>query len=383
VDSSAPIRVAIVGSGPSGLYAAAHLLESGDLSVEIDLFEKLPTPWGLSAREFVAFYNGHPAFSSLPFDLSVPRAIVVGNGNVALDVARILTMDVKALAKTDIADHALDTLRRSEIREVVILGRRGPLQAAYNNPELEELEHLENVDVAVAGMDPGDIDDAALVDADTIVRRKMATLRRLIARQQTPGNKHITFRFLRSPRQLQGDGKMERVVTDCNAFETDGSGRPILRATGETESIDAGPVLGAVGYRGTACPGLPFDDRRGVILNHRGRVTDGTADHVGVYTTGWIKRGCNGIIGSNKKCANETIRHLLEDLDAKRLPAATLDRAQVKQVLLKRAPRAIFLAQWIGIDHAERSAGRSTGRPRVKITSREGLLRAAAAVATE
>jgi ferredoxin--NADP+ reductase len=447
------MRVAIVGSGPSGLYAAAHLLENRDLLVEIDLFEKLPTPWGLvrggvapdhpekkliidrlfdfwlkdprvrffgnveigsdirheeltawysaviyakgaegdakmgipgeqlagswSAREFVAFYNGHPDCSVLPFDLGVSRAVIVGNGNVALDVARMLTMDVKELARTDISDHALAMLRRSNIREVVILGRRGPLQAAYNNPELEKCWHLGNVNFAVEGVDHGQFYVAAGANADPIVRRKMDTLHRLVSRRQKSGNRRITFRFLRSPLEIQGNGKVERIVTACNNLQVDSARRQVLQNTGRVEPIEAGLVLWAIGYRGTAFPGLPFDNELGVIRNQRGRVSDGTKILPGVYTSGWIKRGCNGIIGSNKKCANETIHHLWEDFKRERLPAAKLDRSEIMGKVLKRAPRAISLTEWIAIDHAERAEGRATGSPLVKITSRSGLLDAA------
>jgi ferredoxin/flavodoxin---NADP+ reductase len=236
------------------------------------------------------------------------------------------------------------------------------------------LEHLHKVNFAVAGVELNEI-DASTANADPILQRKMATLRKLVSRPHEPGNKRIGF--LRSPVEAQGAVRVERMVTACNSLEIDSSGKQVLRSTGETDAIETGLVFRAVGYRGTAFPGLPFDDRLGVIRNNRGRVTNDTDNLPGVYTTGWIKRGCNGIIGSNRKCANETVRHLLEDLSAGRLSTATLGRSQVKHMLLRRVPRAVSLAQWIGIDHAERSAGRATGRPRVKITSRDGLLSAA------
>jgi ferredoxin--NADP+ reductase len=448
------LRVAVVGSGPAGLYAIEYLLEKQGIDVEVDLFERLPTPWGLvragvapdhpdkkrvtdrqfdvllkdsrvrffgnvevgrdiqpaelavwydavvyaigastdvrmgipgeklpgcwAAREFVGFYNGHPDYSHLRFDLSCQRAIVIGNGNVALDVARILTMPVTELERTDIADHALQALHGSAIREVVILGRRGHLQGAFHNPELEELEHLEGVDVLVDGDDLNGDRDVVIEDADWETRRKVQTLRRLAARAPTPGHKHIVFRFLSSPVELLGRGKVEQVLVARNHLERDEQGQLHARPTEEESIIDAGLVLRAIGYRGTPFAGLPFDERRGVIANRAGRVVEHGVVMPGVYVTGWIKRGCKGIIGSNRKCARDTVAALFEDLDAGRLTFRAPHQQDALAFVRLRTPDAVTLGGWLEIDRQERNAGRAQHRPRVKLTENAELLAAAA-----
>jgi ferredoxin/flavodoxin---NADP+ reductase len=338
--------------------------------------EELPGCW--SAREFVGFYNGHPDYRDLCFDLNCERAVVVGNGNVALDVARILTMPVAELEATDIADHALAILRRSAIREVVILGRRGHMQGAFHNPELEELEHVDGVDLLVDGDDlPGE-DEVVLDGADWETRRKVATLRRLTMRRPNAGNRRIVLRFLTSPVELLGDGKIERMLVASNHLDRDAEGRLHARPSGEETILEAGLVLRAIGYRGTPFPGLPFDDRLGVIRNRQGRVAD--HDHVlnGVYVTGWIKRGCRGIIGTNKKCARETVDCLLEDFAAGRLTKRGLSSDAVMAAVRRRKPDFVSRAGWLAIDHAERVAGRAQHRPRVKMTETATMLACAA-----
>lgn len=448
------VRVAIVGAGPAGLYALEHLLEVRGQHVEVDLFERLPTPWGLvragvapdhpekklvidrqfdfflrhprvrfignvnigrditpaelnhwydaviyasgangdtrmgipgealrgcwSAREFVAFYNGHPDYRDLQFDLSGTRAVVVGNGNVALDVARILTMPVAQLERTDIADHALAALRRSSIREVVILGRRGALQAAFHNPELEELEHLEGVDVTVEGENLSDLTDEAIAGIDWDTARKVQTLRRLVARTPHEGHRRIVLRFLTSPVALLGEEKVEHVVLAHNHLERDEAGLQRARPGREEAPLSAGMVLRAIGYRGTPFPGLPFDESRGVIRHIDGRVVDEQGVLPGVYVTGWIKRGCRGIIGSNKRCARETVDSLLEDLRAGRLPPHGLDPDAVMAAIGHRKPELVSRAGWQAIDHVEREAGRVQQRPRVKLTDTAAMLTHAA-----
>jgi ferredoxin--NADP+ reductase len=453
VTMSRPIRVAVVGSGPAGLYSVEHLLEKRGLDVEIDLYERLPTPWGLvrsgvapdhpekklvidrqftyflknprvrfignveigrdiryaelaewydavvysvgaasdtrmgipgeelsgcwAAREFVGFYNGHPDYSHLKFDLSCERAIVVGNGNVALDVARILTMPVSELESTDIADHALEVLRKSRIREVVILGRRGHMQGAFNNPELEELEHLNGVDVVIDGEDVPGEHEVVMDDADWETLRKVRTLRRLVTRTPTAGNKRIVFRFLTSPVELLGSSRVEQVLVIRNHLERDDDGKLNARPTEEESILDAGLVLRAIGYRGTPFPGLPFDERRGVIQNCHGRVSLNEEIITGTYVTGWIKRGCRGIIGSNKKCSGETISCLFEDLDNGRLQQPRMGRDGVMAIVRQRKPDVVLRDGWLSIDHKEREAGRRHKRPRIKLTAMESLLRCA------
>jgi ferredoxin/flavodoxin---NADP+ reductase len=455
MSTALPLRVAVVGAGPAGMYAVEHLLETHGLAPDIDIFERLPNPWGLvragvapdhpekklvvdrqfdfylrdprvrfignveigkdishseladwydaviyavgaasdtrmgvpgeelpgcwGAREFVGFYNGHPDYSHLQFDLSCKRALVVGNGNVALDVARILTMAVTQLERTDIADQALDILSRSAIREVVVLGRRGFLQGAFHNPELEELEHLEGVDVVVEGEDLPRENDVILEGADWETRRKVTTLKRLAARRAGRSNKRIVLRFLSSPVELRGRGRVEQVLVARNHLEHDERGNLVARATDEQWMLDAGLVLRAIGYRGLPFPGLPFDDRRGVIRNIDGRVADAQGITPGAYVTGWIKRGCRGIIGSNKKCARDTVDNLLKDARAGRLPHARLNRDAVMAAIKQRKQGAVVLSSWLAIDHAEREAGRDLGRPRVKMTDVASMLKCASA----
>ena len=447
-------RVAIVGAGPAGLYAAAHLLENCDTEVNVDLFERLPTPWGLvragvapdhpekkliidrqfdfylksprvrffgnveigldithaeltglydaviysvgadsdvrmgipgetlpgswAAREFVAFYNGHPDYGDLPFNFATGRAVVVGNGNVALDVARILTTDVTALARTDISDRALALLRGSAIQEVVILARRGPRHAAYNNPELEEFAHVKDVDISVEGIDTAELGREAAACETAQSRRKVETLRQLAGRPRRRGVRRIVFKFFRSPMSLTGVRRVEGVTMACNELAFDSAGKTGVRRTGRMEMLQTGLVLRAVGYRGAAFPGLPFDEQKGVIRNVGGRVADAGGIVPGVYTTGWIKRGCNGIIGSNKKCAQETTDHLLQDLQSSMPPPRrALQEGDIERLLSERKPDAVLLHNWSAIDRVERDAGRTAGRPRVKLTSRVDLLEAA------
>lgn len=448
------LRVAIVGAGPAAMYAAGHLLETRGLVADIDIFERLPNPWGLvragvapdhpekksvvdrlfelhlhdprvrffgnveigadighgelaawydaiiyavgassdtrmdipgetlpgcwAAREFVGFYNGHPDYVHLDFDLSCERAVIAGNGNVALDVARMLTMPAKTLERTDIAERALDALRRSAIREVVVLGRRGHLQGAFHNPELEELEHLDGVDVRVDGVSLADEDDG-IPEPDWDVRRKVATLKRLATRPSRPSNKRIVLRFLTSPVELRGSGKVEQAVVVRNRLVRDARGTLTAQATDERSVLSAGLVLRAIGYRGIPLPGLPFDDRRGVIRNIAGRVVDAQGWVPGTYVTGWSKRGCRGIIGSNKKCARETVDCLIEDARNGRLPRASVDKEAILALLAKRKPEVVLRRDWIAIDHAERDAGRRADRPRVKMTDVTSMLACAAA----
>jgi ferredoxin--NADP+ reductase len=447
-----PLRVAVVGSGPSGFYAAGFLLACEDRAIEVDMLERLPTPWGLvrsgvapdhpkiksvtrvyekiaahprfrwygnvevgravtrddlvarydavvyavgaevgrplgvpgadlpgvaPATDFVGWYNGHPDHSDHEFDLSVERAVVVGNGNVALDVARMLSLSHDELRTTDIADHALHALRDSRIRHVTLLGRRGPVQAAFTTPELRELGELARAAVHV---DPADLalDDgsrAALDDgASPTTRRNIDLLRQFAARERDPGRRAtIALRFLRSPVAIEGDGRAEAVVAVVNELVAREGGTLAARPTGRTERLPAGLVLGSIGHRGRPLAGLPFDSARGVVPNDEGRVTGGTRE----YVTGWIKRGPSGIIGTNKKCAQATVQRLLGDLgEASRgRPSAEATAAWLHE----RRPRLVTAAQWASIDAHERGLGARTGRPRVKLTGFAELLAVAGA----
>jgi ferredoxin--NADP+ reductase len=349
---------------------------SGDTRMGIP-GEALPGCW--AAREFVGFYNGHPDYRHLAFDLSCERALVVGNGNVALDVARILTMPVAELEHTDIVDHALAALRHSAIREVVVLGRRGHEQAAFHNPELEELAHLKGVDVVIEGDTLPREDETISGHLHWETRRKVATLQQMAARHTHPSNRRIVLRFLASSIELRGRGKVEQVLVARNRLEQNNRGILMAKLTDEQSVLNAGLVLRAIGYRGTPFPGLPFDDSRGVIRNIDGRVTDTHGWVQGTYVTGWIKRGCRGIIGSNKKCAAATVEKLVEDARSNRLSRASLDRDAVMTLIRQKKPEVVLRRDWLAIDHAEMDAGRDTGRPRVKKTDVAGMLACAAA----
>lgn len=333
-----------------------------------------------SATEFVAWYNGQPGYADRTFDLSSERAVVIGNGNVAIDVARILLTDPALLERTDIADHALEALRTSRIREVVVVGRRGPAQAAYTNPELLALLDLAGVDIVVdageAETDPLTAED--LVAAEPAVRLKAALARELSARPTTGAAKRLVLRYLTSPVGFSGSGAVSEVHLAANTLERADDGTLRARTGAESETLTAGLVLQSIGYRGTAVPGVPFDEARAVIPNEAGRVL-GEPDGEPVprlYVTGWIKRGPTGVIGTNKRCARETVTCLLEDAAAGRLPVAT-DRAALDEMLSRSAPTRLGYPQWSRIDTAERLAGRRAGRPRVKLTTLDALRTAA------
>lgn len=335
-----------------------------------------------SATEFVAWYNGRPESADRAFDLSCERAVVVGNGNVAVDVARILLTDPEVLARTDIADHALEALRTSRIREVVILGRRGPAQAAYTNPELLALRELDGVDIVVdaaeAEPDPLSAEYLAAPDAEPAARLKARLARELSNRAPTGAAKRLVLRFLTSPVRFDGAGAVSAVHVARNTLVRAEDGALRAMAGGELDPIDAGLVLQSIGYRGHPVPGVPFDVARGVIPNAAGRVLsepDGTPVPR-MYATGWIKRGPTGVIGTNKRCSRETVACLLEDAAAGLLPTAP-DRAALDDLLRERQPAALGYPGWSRIDVAERLAGRRADRPRVKFTTVDALLGAA------
>ena len=450
---SATLRVAVVGSGPAAFYTAAALLASEEPRVEVDMIERLPTPWGLvrlgvapdhpqlktvsrafekiaarpgfrflgnvevgrdvthdelaslfdavvyavgsqadrrlgvpgedlpgswAATELVAWYNGHPDFQHLEFDLSHERAVVIGNGNVALDVARMLALTAEELAPTDTTDAAIDAIVSAGIREIVVLGRRGPVQAAWTSTELGELGELAGADVVV---DPAELelDPVSVAELDTasnVVQRNVEILREFASREQEGKPRVVRLRFRASPVAILGVEHVEGVEIVHNRLEPDGRGSVRAVATDERETIPCGIVFRSVGYRGVGVPGVPFDEQAGTIPNTEGRVLDeGGAPVRGLYCAGWIKRGPTGVIGTNKKDATETVERLLEDARAGQLPPRS-DRA-IDDLLGERGVSAVVYAGWEAIDARERSRGEGEGRPRIKLTSWDELLAAA------
>jgi ferredoxin/flavodoxin---NADP+ reductase len=332
--------------------------------------EDLPGSW--SATEFVAWYNAHPDYQELPFDLNVERAVVIGNGNVALDVARMLALTPEELAPTDTTDPAMEAIGASPIREILIVGRRGPAQASWTTQELKEMGELAGADVSV--------DDAELegaIEDDTHVHRNMDVLRDFAAREPAGKPRVIRFLFFHSPVAIQGEGKVESVELVRNRLE-DQDGRLVAVPTDEHETIDCGLVFRSVGYRGVGLPDVPFDERRGTIHNEGGRIVGEPRS----YCAGWIKRGPTGIIGTNKKDATETVNLLLEDLEQGRITHNEHATPEAVEALLaERGVNAVLYAGWSSIDELERTAGEKLGRPRVKLRTWAELLEAAERVA--
>ena len=337
-----------------------------------------------AATEFVAWYNGHPDYADLEFDLSAERVAVIGNGNVAIDVARMLVLSDEELRVTDVADHALEAFRASAVREVLIVGRRGPAQAAFTNPEVLELGELDGADVHI---DPAD----AALDAlsakwledfgDKTHRVNVATIKGYAQRPVTDAPRRIVLRFLASPVAIHGDERVEAIELERNVIAED-DGRLVARGTGATETIPVGLVFRSIGYRGVPLAGLPFDGSRGVIPNVGGRVIGDDGEHVaGLYVAGWIKRGPSGVIGTNKQDGVQTAKALLEDHEAGILSPPERDDEALLELLGERCPDVVSFAGWQAIDEVERGAGEPQGRPRVKLVRREALNDAAQGVA--
>lgn len=451
MSESASLRVAIIGAGPSGLFAADALLKARD-DVRVDVFDRLPTPYGLvrygvapdhakikavtrafektcrdprvrffgnvdvgrelslddlrrhvhaivlavgassdrslgipgeelagslSATEFVAWYNGHPEYTDLEPFLDARHAVVVGMGNVAVDVARILAKSVDELRTTDIADHALDALANSEVREITMLGRRGPAQAKWTTKELRELGELENADIDVVAsqleLDPA---SAASIEGDRPALKNMELLHTFAT--QTPSGKPRTLRvrFFASPVELTGeDGRVTGMVVGTNRLEERDGGYLAAVDTGERETIPAEVVFRSVGYRGVPFEGAPFNERRGVIPNEDGRVVDASGEAIpGTYVSGWIKRGPSGVIGTNKADAMKTVEALLAD------PLPEPDHPEdeaIPALLRNNGVRFVDFDGWLRLDARETDLGSSAGRPRVKVVSVDEMLEVA------
>ncbi len=444
-----PVRAAIVGSGPSAFYAAEALIRS-EPAVLVDMFERLPSPFGLvrsgvapdhpklkepilvyqriaespqfqflgnitvgrdisvkelnnyyhaivfacgaetdrklgiageslpgshTATEFVGWYNGHPDYRDCAFDLSHDAAVVIGQGNVAVDVCRILSKTVDELRHTDITKHALEVLAQSKIRDIHMIGRRGPAQAKFTHSELRELGELADCDPIV---DPGDLELNPASREELADRSNRANLKSyevlqgFASRPPPTRRRRCHIHFLKSPIELKGEGRLERVVLMKNRLEGEPL-RQVARETGEVEELACGVLFRSIGYRGVPMAGVPFDDSRGIVPNRDGRSVDGANVVPALYVTGWIKRGPTGVIGTNRADSVATVKSLLADLpnlDAGRKPGAD----ELKALLKSRGVRVVSYADWQKIDAAEVRRGETAGKPREKFARVEEML---------
>jgi ferredoxin--NADP+ reductase len=446
-----PLRVAIVGSGPSGFYAAEALLDTG-LAVEVDIVERWPVPYGLvrfgvapdhpklksvasvfdgigrdprvrffgnvcigrdlpaealgsmyhavivatgadgerkldiegehlpgvhAARDFVGWYNGEPACADMSFDLSHEVAVVVGQGNVALDVCRILASPVDALCRTDIAQHALDVLAASRVREIHLVGRRGPAQAKFTSKELREVGALPGWAAAVepASLELNEASQAELADPACANAAKNVSILRSFAASKSESGRTIHFHFLLAPTRLEGTNRLQTVTFERQSL----TGEPMRQVpvpTGERFSLSAGLLFRSVGYRGCALGGLPFDPARGTVPNQQGRVLDASGEPMtGWYVTGWIKRGPTGIIGTNRLDSVETVARLVDDLPS--LDRNRAGRQALTQALSRAGTSYIGFDQWLAIERAEQDRGRPLRKPAEKFVRVPDMLAAA------
>lgn len=450
-----PLRVAIIGSGPSGFYAAEHLLSHDDLNVQVEMFDRLPTPFGLvragvapdhpkiksvtrvfdkvatnpefrfrgnvefgrniehedlleyfnaviycvgarsdrrlgiareylpgshGASDFVGWYNASPDQRNLTFDFSGERVVVVGNGNVAMDVARVLMLPPEELAATDIGGHALRALSANKVREVTILGRRGPAQAAFTYRELRELAERDDIDVIVnpadMQLDPHSLHDTSH-SADRGRDQVLDLLRELSERGDRGHDRRIVLRFLVSPVEIVGSNRVEGIDVVHNDLYRGNNGKLRARATDRHEIVPADIVFRAIGYQGVALPGVPFDPITATIPNDRGRVIDSLTGQPreGEYVAGWIKRGPNGIIGTNKPDSQETVEMLVEDLRAGRMRKQVLSPEVFDRFLSQRQGEVVSFDDWKFLDSREVAMGEELGRPRLKFARVENMLR--------
>ncbi|MEZ4729856.1 MAG: FAD-dependent oxidoreductase [Caldilineaceae bacterium] len=449
-----PLRVAIIGAGPSGFYAAGALLQQKEVQVLVDMFDRLPTPHGLvrygvapdhqkiksvskvydrtaadprfrffghvdfgkdithadlrrhydqiiyavgaqsdrklnipgedlagsfSATEFVAWYNGHPDFADLEFDLSCDTAVVVGVGNVAMDVARILAKSVEELRDTDIAEYALEQLATSQLKDIYVLSRRGPAQVKFTPPEIKEFGELAMADVVVEEAEL-DLDPLSAAEAaeTSETQRNLEHLHDFATRELTGKPRRVHFRFLVSPVELLEEaGKVSAVRIEKNELHADASGYLNAQGIGEFETIPAGLVLRSVGYKGIPLEDVPYDRRRGTIPNDQGRVKDPDSGTimVGEYVVGWAKRGPSGVIGTNKPDATETVQMMLADLPTIP-PAPQPDPMAIDGLLEERQLQFVTIEGWRILDQLEVANGKAQGKPRVKFTRIQDMLEA-------
>ena len=451
--ADAPLKMAVVGAGPSGFYASEALIKSG-LVVRIDLIERLPAPFGLvrsgvapdhpklkqaievykkiaqqpelnyvgnvtvgldvtsdelkdiyhaviytsgaesdrrlgiegedlpgshTATEFVGWYNAHPDYQDRTFDLSGEIALVIGQGNVAIDVARILAKSVDELRHTDIAEHALDALAESRIKEIHVVGRRGPAQAKFTTKELREFEGIE---YCCAFIDSGELElnaASAMEIADkrgTVNRKNMELFKRFSQNRKGSTPRTCCFSFLKSPTRIEGNGRLRRVIFENNVLE----GEPFSqfsRGNGTTLEFDCDILFRSIGYRGVEIEGVSFNEKWGTIRHEKGRVINEQGGKVlsGMYTAGWIKRGPSGIIGTNRACAVETVQTLIKDLP--RLGTERKGTSALYKTLDARGVKYINYSHWEKIDIAEIARGKPKGKPREKFALVEEMFDAA------
>jgi ferredoxin--NADP+ reductase len=453
------LRIAIIGSGPSGFYAAEYL-QKQPLNIEIDMLERLPTPFGLvrggvapdhqkiknvtkvydriaqhpkfrffgnltfgkdifradlqkhyhaviytvgsssdrrlgiagedlegsfPATEFVGWYNAHPDYRHLDFDLSVEAVAVIGVGNVAMDVTRILARSQAELNETDIAAYAQEALAKSNIKRIYVMGRRGPAQAAFTNPEIKELGEMADADIFVFQRDVV-LDEASKTylasDAAEKKDAKNVEILQEFANRKAIGKpKQIVMRFLTSPVEIIGTDKVEAIKVVRNELYTDERGNVRPRETDETEIIPVGLVFRSVGYMGLPLPDVPFHEKGGIIPNREGRVMiaiDSNEQVIGDYVAGWIKRGPSGIIGTNKPDSVETAQKLLEDIEAGKHWTPDSDGAAILKLIQSRKPDYVTYQDWLLIDQIEIERGQAQGRPRLKFTDVSEMLSALA-----
>lgn len=446
-----PLRVAIIGAGPSGFYAADALYRS-ELIVDADLFDSLPTPYGLlrggvapdhqkmksvgayyervankneehfrfignvtvgkdisvdelkahydaivfsygsdsdkktglpgedlegvhSAREFVAWYNGHPDYQDINFDLSQEIVAIIGQGNVAIDVARILAKTTEELNQSDITANAVEQLSKSKIKEIHIIGRRGPVQSAFTELEIREFAHLADANIIV---DPADLElnesnKQELEQTESNKGRKnYAALQDLSQEPKEGKNKKVFVQYCKYPKEMKGNTRVESFIMD----KVNLVGEPFkqkARPTGEEFTLNAGLIFRSIGYKGLAIPGIPFNSNWGVIPNVKGRIVDeNKAPILGLYTVGWIKRGPSGVLGTNKPCSKETISCLLEDVAAL-TPCPIPSTDAVFELLESRNVRHVSFEEWKIIDEKEKENGAAVGKPREKFVTRDAI----------
>ncbi|MGP1677601.1 MAG: FAD-dependent oxidoreductase [Burkholderiales bacterium] len=443
------MRIAIIGSGPAGFYAAEALLKRADAVVDVDMFERLPTPYGLvrggvapdhekiktvsrvfattaarpsfrflgnvrlgrdvtveelrrhyhqivyatgneadrrlgipgegiarctPATVFVGWYNGHPDYRNAKIDLSVHRVAVVGNGNVAVDAARILLRTPAELEQTDIAAHALQALRESQVREVFVLGRRGPEQAAFSPAELKELGKMQGADPVIA---PRELAGCAQSTGDAQRDKNLKLLRAFAARRPRANAKKLHLRFLVSPTEIIADaaGNVTGLALEKNRLEARPDGSVAARGTGEIEVLEVGMVLPAIGYAAERIAGVPYDEKARVIANEDGRVVDPASRAViaNEYVVGWARSGPQGLIGEHKRASAHVVGHMVADgagLAARALPG----RDAIVSLLRERGVQPVSFSDWKQLDDVEVARGARRGAPRDKIVDVEAML---------